>query len=244
LQGTHLGKGCADEPIYRPGADVSCRRAGIGAELLQQVVFIGGCATGLLITDKASLESVRYTDDVDIVTHVIGYSQWVQFQEQLSERGFVVSPDDNVICRMRLGELKVDFMPDDASILGFSNRWYADVIEHCKEVALSDGTAIRLITPGYFIATKLGAYIGRGDQDPLASHDIEDLLNVVDGREALQQEIEQAEPVLKTYIGQQISLLLKHRDFEYAVQATARNNPEREVLIFRRLEALAALNKG
>jgi len=50
----------------------------LGAELLQQVVFVGGCATGLLITDKASLESVRYTDDVDLIAHVIGYAQWVK----------------------------------------------------------------------------------------------------------------------------------------------------------------------
>ncbi len=215
----------------------------LGGELLQQVVFVGGCTTALLITDKATLEAVRYTDDVDLIAHVIGYAQWVQFQEQLNERGFVVSPDDNVICRMRLGELKVDFMADDASILGFSNRWYADVLEHSKEVVLSDGTAIRLITPGYFIATKLEAYNGRGNKDPLASHDIEDLLNVVDGREVLQQELEQAEPILKTYIAQQISILLKHRDFEYAVKATTRNIPEREAVIFRRLDALAALNK-
>ena len=215
----------------------------LGDELLQQVVFVGGCTTGLLITDKATLESVRYTDDVDLITHVIGYSHWVRFQQQLNERGFAISPDDNVICRMRLGELKVDFMPDDASILGFSNRWYGDTLEHSKEVTLSDGTAIRLITPPYFIATKLEAYSGRGNSDPLASHDIEDLLNIVDGCEALQQELEQAEPILKTYIAQQISLLLRHRDFEYAVQATARNIPEREAIIFRRLDALAALGK-
>ena len=84
---------------------------------------------------------------------------------------------------------------------------------------------------------------GRGNNDPLASHDIEDLLNVVDGCEALQQEIEQAEPILKTYIVQQIGLLLKHRDFEYAVQSTARSNPDREAIIFRRLDALASLGR-
>lgn len=215
----------------------------LGDELLQQVVFVGGCATGLLITDKATLEAVRYTDDVDLITHVIGYGQWVKFQERLRERGFVVSSDDNVICRMRLGELKVDFMPDDAAILGFSNRWYTDALEHSKNVILSDGTKIRLITPSYFIATKLEAYIGRGNNDPLASHDIEDLLNVVDGCEALPKELEQAEPILKTYIAKQISFLLKHRDFEYAVQATARNNPDREATIFRRLDDLADLSR-
>ena len=56
------------------------------------------------------------------------------------------------------------------------------------------------------------------------------------------QEIEQADPVLKTYIAKQIILLLEHRDFEYAVQSTARNNPEREAIIFRRLDGLSCLD--
>lgn len=214
----------------------------LGDELLQKVVFVGGCVTGLLITDKAALEAVRYTDDVDLITHVIGYGEWIRFQDLLRERGFVTSLDDEVICRMRLGELKVDFMPDDASILGFSNRWYADAIEHGKKVVLSDGTPIRLISPVYFIATKLEAYNGRGNDDPLASHDIEDLLNVIDGRESIQQELEQADPILKIYVAYQIGLLLQHQDFDYAVQTTARNTPDREAIIFRRLEMLADLD--
>ena len=66
--------------------------------------------------------------------------------------------------------------------------------------------------------------------------------NVIDGRESLQLEIEQADPTLKAKISQQISGLFKHRDFEYAVQATARNIPDREEIIFKRLEMLASLD--
>ena len=71
----------------------------LGAELLQEVAFLGGCTTGLLITDEASREAVRYTEDVDLITHVIGYPEWLDFQSQLSERGFVVSPQDDTLCR-------------------------------------------------------------------------------------------------------------------------------------------------
>lgn len=38
--------------------------------------------------------------------------------------------------------------------------------------------------------------------------------------------------------------LLAHSDIDYAVQTTANNNPERETLIFKRLDALAALNSN
>ncbi len=213
----------------------------LGSQLLQQVAFVGGCATGLLVTDKVTQEAIRYTDDVDLITRVIGYPQWLTFQEQLKARGFTINLEDEVICRMRLGELKVDFMPDDASILGFSNRWYADALESANPFALSDGTVIQLVSPCYFMATKLEAYNGRGNNDPLASHDIEDLLNLLDGRKKLANELEQADPKLKNYIALQISELLAHNDFEYAVQATSRNNREREIIIFQRLELLKSL---
>lgn len=46
----------------------------LGDELLLQVAFACGCTTGLLITDDMSKESVRYTNDVDLIVHVLGYS--------------------------------------------------------------------------------------------------------------------------------------------------------------------------
>lgn len=36
-----------------------------------EMVFVGGCTTGLLITDQLSLEQVRHTDDVDLIVSVI-----------------------------------------------------------------------------------------------------------------------------------------------------------------------------
>ncbi len=213
----------------------------LGDELLQRVAFVGGCTTGLLITDKATQEVIRYTEDVDLIIHVIGYPQWAAFQAQLKKQGFTVNPQDDVICRMRLGNLKVDFMPDDASILGFSNRWYGDALQYANDVDLSDGQHVRMVSPCYFVATKFEAYNGRGNDDPLSSHDIEDLLNIVDGRVELQREVEQAEPELKNYISQKIRALLAHKDFDYAVQACARNDSAREEIIYRRLENLTAL---
>ena len=105
----------------------------LGPDLLRQVAFVGGCTTGLLITDPISREAVRYTDDVDLIVHVLGLGNWYRLQQDLSGRGFRNSPEDEVICRTRLRDgsgtdLIVDFMPDDAAILGFSNRWYADAL--------------------------------------------------------------------------------------------------------------------
>lgn len=219
----------------------------LGPELLRQVAFVGGCTTALLITDAFAREAVRFTEDVDVIVHVLGYGKWQRLLIELRQRGFRESPEDDIICRMRLPnaltgrDLIVDFMPDDEAILNFTNRWYRDALHSAADHALPYGTLIRVVTPSYFLATKLEAYRGRGRNDPLTSRDIEDILAVVDGRDSLHAELTQAESALCHYIAQAITALLAHRDFAYAVQAAARQQPAREELIFQRLEAITAL---
>lgn len=213
----------------------------LGDDLLKQVAFVGGCTTGLLITDEFSKEEVRYTDDVDLIINVVGFARWLAFKDQLKAKGFHESMEDDVICRMRLGALKVDFMPDDESILGFSNRWYAAALQDARDYTLRDDLTIRLLAPPYFVATKLEAYRGRGKNDPLASHDLEDILNLVDGREELVDEIAAAEHGVRDYIADQFTALLAHPGFEYAVQGIVRGSPSREDLIFERLDAVKAM---
>lgn len=214
----------------------------LGDDLLKEVAFVGGSTTGLLITDEFTKEEVRSTDDVDLIVNVVGYAQWADFQQRLRDKGFMESMDDNIICRMRLGELKVDFMPDDESILGFSNRWYEKALKTAQNYELSEGLIIKLLTPPFFIATKLEAYRGRGGDDPLASHDLEDILNLVDGREELVSEIEATDEDVRSYIAQQIDLLLRHSNFDYAVQSIVRGDKGRAALIFERLEAIKGSN--
>jgi predicted nucleotidyltransferase len=55
---------------------------------------------------------------------------------------------------------------------------------------LPGGLSIRLVAPAYFIATKLEAFFGRGKGDYFGSHDLEDLIAVVDGRLTIVGEIE------------------------------------------------------
>lgn len=234
-------------PVWRQ-QEIMLQRVAValGPELLAQMAFVGGCTTALMLTDSVSREAVRFTDDVDLIVHVLGATDWYALQSTLQARGFLVSPDDDVICRMRLaagGErpLIVDFMPDDESILGFSNRWYADALRTAQPHALPGGTVIRLVTPVYFVATKLEAYRGRGNNDPLGSRDIEDLLTVLDGREALRAELAAADPGLQQVVAEQLAVLMAHPDFEYAVQSAVRGNAQREALLFRRLEAMAVL---
>ena len=210
----------------------------LGDQLLPQVAFVGGCTTGLLITDDMTKESVRYTDDVDLIISVIGYTGWHKFSEQLVERGFRISMEDDVNCRFRLGELQVDFMPDDANALGFTNRWYKDALKTAEIYAISDKINIRLVTPIYFLATKFEAFKGRGKNDLLSSRDIEDILNVIDGRAELQQELIDAEDDVKNYLVNEFKNLLLSSDIQYLIQSTAGNDKGRTQLIFERIKKM------
>ena len=213
----------------------------LGEELLDHVAFVGGSTTALLITDPITRQGVRFTDDVDLIVHVDGYVGWQRWQQQLEQRGFAHSMEDDVICRMRLGPHKVDLMPDDATILGFTNRWYQRALSNACPFALTENITINLLAPAYFIATKLEAYRGRGQDDPLASHDLEDIINLVDGRDTLIEEIAAADGEIQHYIAEQFQTLLQHPNFEYAVQGNLQDT-HRTTLFFYRWERIAALN--
>lgn len=103
--------------------------------------------------------------------------------------------------------------------------------ENLHGLLVSDGQKIQVVNPVHFVATKLEAYLGRGNSDPLSSHDIEDILTVVDGRPELAEEVIGSEKLLSDYIVKQLRELLELTDFEYAVQSTANNNSQRELVI-------------
>jgi predicted nucleotidyltransferase len=90
--------------------------------------------------------------------------------------------------RMHLNDIIVDFVPDDAAILGFTNRWYSDALKEALIFELDNSQSIRLVSAPYFLAIKLEAYNGRGQNAPLTSKDIEDILNVINGRDSIVSE--------------------------------------------------------
>ncbi len=212
----------------------------LGDDLRERLVFVGGCTTALYITDPITLEGVRATDDVDLIVDLAGFAAWAELMDQLRQRGFAEAPEDNVICRMKLGELKVDFMPDDEAILGFSNRWYAKGIETAVPTALDEALVIRRLTSPLFVATKLEAYCGRGGGDLIGSRDAEDILLLVDGREELTDEVAAAEPEIRDYIAEQITeLFLADENFDHFLEGNIRGPEGRADIVNDRLDALA-----
>lgn len=193
----------------------------LGDDLLPEMVFVGGCTTGLHVTDEFSKSTVRHTKDVDLIVSVQSLHDWSTLQDILTKKGFSHPPmnEEHPICRLFLGDLPVDFMPTDTDILGFSNSWYQDGMEKATERDIGDGLIVKVLTPPHFIATKFEAFNGRGGGDYLMSHDIEDILTVVGGREELVSEIQGCDAALKSYIQENFNTSMAESDFGYAVQS-------------------------
>lgn len=210
----------------------------LGEDYRARMVFVGGCTTALFVTDPVTRAEVRATDDVDLIVDLAGYVSWVDLQAQLRTRGFVEAMDEHVICRMRLGPLKVDFMPDDPEVLGFSNRWYSDGLKMANFYVLEPDLVIRILTPPLFIATKLEAFWGRGHNDLFSSRDLEDVLLVLDGRSEIVEDIRNCNPLVREYISTRFQILSMHRDFDDFLEGNIRGSRGRAELVSARLHSI------
>ena len=181
--------------------------------VLDELVFVGGCATGLLVSDEAAAE-VRPTFDVDAIAEITSYVEYMTFGERLHKLGFTEDASEGApICRWQHGEIKLDLMPLDEKILGFSNRWYKSAMDSAQEFEIERDVRIRVVTAPYFCATKLEAFRGRGKGDYIASHDLEDLITVVDGRPELLNELRSTPEDLRSYIADVIGQMMKAQQF-------------------------------
>jgi len=184
--------------------------------LRPKVVFLGGSATGFHITDKAEPE-IRATKDVDIIVEVASRVDFHQLEKTLRELGFFQKiQKEDPICRWYIDDVIVDFMPTDENILGFSNRWYLPAIKNSVTIELEPSFEIRLVTAPYFLGTKLDAFFGRGKGDFLVSHDMEDIINLINGRVEIIEEIKNSEVDLKEFI---ISTLQSFSDDDLFLEA-------------------------
>jgi predicted nucleotidyltransferase len=220
----------------------------IAAKLLRPVlddlVFVGGCATGLLVTDEAAAE-VRPTFDVDAIAEITSYVEYTTFGERLHKLGFTEDASEGApICRWRNGEIKLDLMPLDEHILGFSNRWYKPAMDAATELEIETGLRVRVVTAPYFCATKLEAFRGRGKSDYLASHDVEDLITVVDGRPELWDELRAASADVRTYVAAALGKMLKDPQFIDALPGYLlpdEASQGRSTMLFERLKEMSTL---
>ena len=209
--------------------------------LADEMVFLGGCATGLLLTDPAA-PAIRATRDVDVIVEVASRSEYYALSDQLRARGFTEDMSDGApLCRWRVADVILDVMPTDEKILGFSNQWYTAAMRHAEDYALSAEQSIRMVTSPYFLATKIDAFHGRGGGDYLLSHDMEDIVAVIDGRPELVEEVSVCDAGVRAYLCEQFTAFMRERRFIDSIAGHLPNDatsPTRASMLIERINAM------
>jgi predicted nucleotidyltransferase len=226
-----------------PNLEQLIRTAALLQPMLGDLVFVGGAVTSLLVTDEGA-GLPRTTLDVDAIAEISSYTEYTAFGERLRALGFFEdASEDAPLCRWVHSGTILDAMPLDETILGFSNRWYPAAMEAATIHRLPGDLEIRVVTAPYFLATKIEAFKGRGQGDFLASHDLEDLIYVIDGRSTIVEEVQRATPLLREYLHAEIAGFLAARGFIDALPGYLLPDPTSQARIgtvLRRLRALAS----
>lgn len=153
--------------------------AALGSEA-EDFCTVGGGAVWLYIPNANDETVVRPTDDVDFVVPAASRVEYYALDEKLRKLGFKNDVSAKApMCRYKLREITVDFMPVDGKILSLSSRWFSEGLNARKSKGLKRGLSVNIFPLAYFLAAKFDAFNDRGAKDPRASKDLEDICTLL-----------------------------------------------------------------
>lgn len=211
-------------------------------ELNSSVVYVGGATVGLYINDPAA-DDVRPTMDIDISLSLVSLTELENIRNNLINKGFKQSHEDNVICRFRYEDVIVDFM--NTTPLGWApgNRWFGSGFLNKELIKIEDQNIFVLPLP-YFIASKIDAYYDRGANEPRMSSDFEDIIYIIDNNTNFVNEIMSAEKDVQYFIQNELKTFLEDKSKQEAVLGNLfyQTREERYKLFIDKIKAITASN--
>lgn len=213
---------------------------GLG-DLVQKVVFVGGAVLELYATKFEAIEEVRFTEDVDCVLNLGSYLDYSELEVALRSKEFSHDTSPNApICRWVFKGIKVDIMPTEAAIIGFSNKWYNEGVHNYMEYLLPNNITIQIFQAPYFIASKIVAHNDRGGNDYRLSHDFQDIIFLLDNRKDILIEILQTQNEVKTFIQTHFRHFLAEDSLEEGIYCALPYNANREIAIMELMATIAS----
>ncbi|MGQ0815317.1 MAG: hypothetical protein ACT4O1_12805 [Gemmatimonadota bacterium] len=217
-------------------------------DLLDRLVFIGGTVAPLLQSESV-FSAPRPTADVDAIAVTINYSDFEALREQLRARGFQEQVNSGHAHRWTTpGPLHVplDLVPIGPHPGASANSWDRAAFDTASTFEIAEGLVIRHASAPAFLALKLAAFKDRGEDDPFASDDLEDIFALVAARMAIVQEVAMAPAVIRNFVCDRIKTVLEHPSFDDLIAAhlgnVARSNAAQVILRARdRLRELAEI---
>jgi predicted nucleotidyltransferase len=184
-------------------------------DLNERVVFVGGAVVSLYIDDPAA-DDVRPTKDIDISLQIASLGDLEKLRQSLISKGFSQSIQDNVICRFRYQDIKVDVMATKAIGWAPANEWFEYGFNFLITKQIDELT-IRLLPLPYFLATKFSAFFDRGGNDPRTSHDFEDIVYLLNHTSDITEQVISSESRLKSFLKDAFLKIINDRMYQEAV---------------------------
>jgi len=191
--------------------------AGLG-ELKNELVFVGGSVAELYV-DNPAASDIRPTQDIDCVIELSSRTEHAKLEEALRAKKFANDTSQGApICRWIYRDIKVDVMPTDPDVLGFTNIWYDDGVTNKITKILPDGQEIFVFPVEYYVAAKFEAHKGRGGNDLRQSHDFEDIIYIFDNCPDILENIQNANEDVKEYLKQECQTLLANDNLTEGIE--------------------------
>ncbi|MAA79337.1 MAG: hypothetical protein CL916_08755 [Deltaproteobacteria bacterium] len=93
----------------------------------------------------------------------------------------------------------VDFLFPSSEVMGFSNQWYAKVVENPLSHHIQENHLL-IAQPVLYLATKIEAFLSRGQAKPFESQDLEDIVALIDGCSVLVTSFQEQDQELREWI--------------------------------------------
>jgi len=133
------------------------------------------------------------------------------------------------VCAWTIEGIRLDVMPTTEEVLGFSNEWYVGGVNNAVWSEL-EGVRFQMFSAPYFIASKIEAFRDRGRNDFRASHDVEDIVAVIDGRESVVDDVMSSPASVREYIKAQLEQLLQYSRFIEALRGHVLESGRAEIV--------------
>ena len=174
-------------------------------DVKDQMVFVGGAVVSLY-TDDPAADEIRPTQDIDMTLNIVNLSHWEKVQEQLAALGFHPDPFGHAICSYKYKDIPVDIISTGEGPIGSTNRWFKIGFNNLW-MAKAKEQELKILSAPCFLATKFEAFNDRGS-DYRSSHDMEDIIYVLDNRMGIVEEIEKDDPRIANFIKEQLQKII------------------------------------
>ncbi len=207
-------------------------------ELNERVMYVGGAVVSLYINDPAA-DDIRPTKDIDITLEIASISELEKLRDDLIKKEFKQTSEDDVMCRFRYEDIKVDVMGTKEIGWAPANVWFQAGFDLRESIEI-EGKTITILPLPYFLATKFSAYHSRGEKDPRTSHDFEDITYILDNQMDLIEKISSAGREVQEFLREEFKGILGSDHLQEAIQANLFHETQTE-RFERIIEALKEL---